>query len=686
MRQLLMALLPLGSLLVAAGVRASPATEPSHRFDGKDLFQLQYVTDPQIRPDGRLIAYVRISFDVMSDRERRSIWLFDPETGSQTPLAVGTGSSYSPRWSPDGKRLAYVSTAEGGHAQLFIRWLQSAQPARITDLTEGPSDLQWSPDGRSIAFIMLTPDDKPSLGNAPPKPEGANWAEGLTVITNIKYRADGEGYLKPGFSHVFVVSADGGYPRQLTFGAYDEAGTLSWTPNSRSLLVSGNRTEGWQRDPVTSQIYKVSVADASVIALTHRNGEDIKPRVSPDGRHIAYLGFDDRKLAYQNVRVFVMDADGTQARSLTDSLDRTVEDLQWSADSKSLYIQYTDHAVTRVARLGLDGALQRRVEGLGNQEIDRPYTGGLFSVSNSGIIAFTLGATDHPPELAVTQAGQSKQLTHLNDELFTARHLAAVTALPVKSSFDQRPVDAWLVKPADFQTGKKYPLILEIHGGPFASYGPLFSTDDQLYAAAGYMVAYSNPRGSTSYGEEFANLINRDYPSHDYDDLMSVVDAAIATGSVDAQQLYVTGGSGGGVLTAWIVGKTHRFRAAATQKPVINWASFTLTTDIATYVPKYWFDKLPWEDPQTYWKHSPLSLVKNVTTPTLVVVGGEDYRTPVSDSEQFYEALQLQGVPTALVKVPGASHGGLTARPSQSAAKASAILAWFQRYRPAADQ
>ncbi|MBV8743219.1 MAG: PD40 domain-containing protein, partial [Sinobacteraceae bacterium] len=205
MRQMLIALLALEGLVAAAGVGASPATEPSHRFEGKDLFQLQYVTDPQIRPDGRQIAYVRISFDVMSDRERRSIWLFDLQSGSQTPLAAGMGSSYSPRWSPDGKRLAYVSTAEGGHAQLFVRWLQGAQAARITDLTEAPSDLQWSPDGHSIAFTMLTPDERPGLGSAPPKPEGANWAEGLTVITNIRYRADGEGYLKPGFSHVFVV-------------------------------------------------------------------------------------------------------------------------------------------------------------------------------------------------------------------------------------------------------------------------------------------------------------------------------------------------------------------------------------------------------------------------------------------------------------------------------------------------
>jgi dipeptidyl aminopeptidase/acylaminoacyl peptidase len=678
--------LAVAALLASANLAAAPATAPSHVFEGKDLFSLQLVADPQIRPDGRLVAYVRESFDIMSDRARRSIWLVDPDSGAQTPVAAGTGSSYSPRWSPDGKRLAYISTAEGGRSQLYVRWMQDGQAARITDLTEAPSDLQWSADGRSIAFVMLTADERPSLGAAPARPEGASWAESLTVINDIRYRADGEGYLKPGYSHVFVVSAEGGAPRQLTFGAFNEDGSLSWTRDGKAILVSGNRDEGWQREPLKSQIYRVSVADASIKALTRRNGPDQNPRVSPDGRHIAYLGFDDRLLGYQNTRVYVMDADGGNSRSISDSLDRTVDALEWAADSKSLYVQYTDKAVTRVGRLALDGHLQPLAEGLGNAELDRPYTGGRFSVSSGGVIAFTQGATDHPSELAIVRGTQARRLTHLNDDLFAVRHLGAVEALPVRSSVDQRPIDAWLVKPPDFEAHRKYPLILEIHGGPYASYGALFSTDDQLYAAAGYMVVYANPRGSTSYGEEFANFIHHDYPSHDYDDLMSVVDAAIATGSVDADQLYVTGGSGGGVLTAWIVGKTHRFRAAATQKPVINWSSFSLTTDIVTYAPKYWFGKQPWEDPDTYWKHSPLSLVANVTTPTLVVVGGEDYRTPVSDSEQYYEALQLRGVPTALVKVPGASHGGLTARPSQSAAKASAILAWFQRYRRATDQ
>jgi dipeptidyl aminopeptidase/acylaminoacyl peptidase len=273
-----------------------------------------------------------------------------------------------------------------------------------------------------------------------------------------------------------------------------------------------------------------------------------------------------------------------------------------------------------------------------------------------------------------------KRLTNLNENL-SGKVMAQVQKLRVLSSVDGRPIDTWMVTPPDFNPTNKYPMILEIHGGPFAAYGPSFSTDDQLYAAAGYVVVYANPRGSTSYGEEFANLIDKAYPGHDYDDLMSAVDAAIATGHVDPDNLFVTGGSGGGVLTAWTVGKTNRFRAAATQKPVIDWASFALTSDGASYYSPYWFAKKPWEDPMGYWQRSPLSLVGNVKTPTLVVVGSEDYRTPDSEAEQYYEALQLRGIPTAFVKVPGASHGGIAARPSQAAAKASTILAWFDRYR-----
>jgi dipeptidyl aminopeptidase/acylaminoacyl peptidase len=674
-------LLALAAATTVATVHADPPVAASRLFTGRDLFGLQLATDPQIRPDGAVVAYTRVSYDVMADRSRQSIWLVDVASGEQTPLVAGPGTHASPRWSPDGKRLAYVSTADDGRPQLFVRWLETGQSARLAELVEAPGALTWSSDGRSIAFTMFAPDESAKLGEAPPKPEGAQWAPPLTVITDITYRTDDGGYLKAGYTHVYTVSAAGGMPRQLTFGAYNETGPLAWSADGKFVYATGNRTENWRREPVDTEIYRISLADDTVTAITSRVGPDAAPAVSPDGTQIAYLGYDDKLLGYQNTLVHLMNLDGGNARVVSTTLDRNIDAVEWAPDGRSLIVKYDDRGIAKLARLRLDGRVEALAEGLSGSGLDRPYTGGAFTVSRSGAVAFTSGSPQRPSDLAIVARGRTTQLTRLNDAFLSGKTLGDVQTLTVMSSFDQRPIGAWLMTPPDFDRNKKHPLILEIHGGPYAAYGPTFGTDLQLYASAGYVVLYTNPRGSTSYGEEFANLIQHAYPSNDYDDLMSAVDAAIATGYVDAENLFVTGGSGGGVLTAWIIGKTNRFKAAATQKPVINWTSFALTTDISTYAPKYWFAKLPWEDPESYWKRSPLSLVGSVTTPTLVVVGDQDFRTPVSDSEQYYQALQLKGVPTALVKVPGASHGGFAARPSQSAARVSAILAWFGKYR-----
>jgi dipeptidyl aminopeptidase/acylaminoacyl peptidase len=668
-------------LSVAGGISAVAQDGPSRVFGARDLFGLQQASDPQVRPDGGAIAYVRASNDIMTDRARRSIWLVDPASGAQTPLAVDDNSNMMPRWSPDGSRLAYVVAGPGG-AQLYVRWMSVSRPARITSLPEAPNDIAWSPDGKTLAFTMLVPDEGRPLGAPIARPDGAKWAEPLKVIDRITYRADGEGFLKPGYRHVFVVSADGGQPRQLTFGKFDDAGPISFSRDGRAVLFSTNRAETWERDPQESEIYAADVAAGQLARLTQRVGPDIAPAVSPDGSRIAYVGYDDdRKRGYENVRLYVMDRDGKNRRVLTGGLDRSVSPPQWAPDGRSLYVAYEDMGATKVARVTLDGKVETLVSGLGGGGLDRPYTGGQFSVGKGGVIAFTDAATDRPSDLAVWKAGKVQRLTGLNADLLAGKTLARVEPLPVTSSYDKKPIGAWIAYPPNFDPSKKHPLILEIHGGPFAAYGPSFATDVQLYAAAGYVVVYANPRGSTSYGEAFANEIDRNYPSHDYDDLMSVVDAAIAKGFVDDKRLYVTGGSGGGALTAWIVGKTDRFRAAATQKPVINWTSQVLTTDGYNFMAAYWFGKMPWEDPQGYWARSPLSLVGNVKTPTLVVVGENDDRTPPSEADQYFAALQLRGVPTALVRVPGASHGGIAARPSQSAAKAGAILAWFERYK-----
>lgn len=666
--------------VLASPAQAVPAAGPSRYLAGSDLFGLEWASDPQISPDGRTIAYVRQSNDIMTDKARPTIWLVDVATGQQRPLMAGAGSYFSPRWSPDGSRLAYVA-ADGGSPQLYVRWMASGESARITGLPDSPGGLAWSPDGRRIAYSMLVPDDAPKIGSAPAKPEGAKWADPLQVIDRVTYRFDAAGYLKPGYRQIFWVPADGGAPTQLTFGPTNAGGDISWAPDSRSILFSANLSPNWQREPLQSEIYRIGIEGGAPVALTSRDGPDNSPAVSPDGRSIAWVGFDDKHLGYQNRRLSVMTIDGSNKRVLTASLDRSVSSPVWAGDSRSIYVQVEDRGINKVERVGLDGSIREIASGMGFGELDRPYAGGDFSVSKSGVVAFTSGDPSHLNQVAIASGSSPRRLTHLSSSLLDSKVLGQVQKLPVSSQYDRRPIDAWMVTPPDFDPAKKYPMILEIHGGPYAAYGPQFSSDDQLYAAHGYVVVYSNPRGSTSYGEDFANQIEKAYPGHDYDDLMSVVDAAIASGHVDPANLFVTGGSGGGVLTSWIVGKTDRFRAAAAQKPVIDWASWGLTADIAGFSSPYWFAKRPWEDPMGYWQRSPLSLVGNVKTPTMVVVGSEDYRTPVSEAEQYYEALQLRGIPTMLVKVPGASHETLTDRPSQSAAKASAILAWFDRYR-----
>jgi dipeptidyl aminopeptidase/acylaminoacyl peptidase len=678
-------------LLALVPAAAQPPTGPERLFTARDLFSLEVATDPQISPDGRRIAYVRRSGDIMTDRFRPAIWLIDAASGRQMPLVAGTGAHTSPRWSPTGDRLAYVSSAEGGQSQLFVRWMASGESVRITGLPNAPDSIAWSPDGRQIAYTMFVPDEGARLGSPQQRPEGATWADPLQIITAVTYRFDGRGYLRPGYEQIFLVSAEGGAPRQLSYGPYNNDGPLSWSPDGRTLYFSGNRSEGWEREGLNTEVYALDVASNRIAAITSRNGPDNNPVASPDGRTIAFVGFDDRERGYENTILYVQGTDGTP-RALTANFDRGVDNPVWAADGRSIYVSYEDRGSVSVARIGLDGSRRVVAEGLTGAALDRPYAGGAFSVSRSGAVAVTMGSATRPSDIALVSGGAPRRLTRLNAELLDTKQLGQVRRITVPSSHDQRPIDAWVTLPPDYVEGRRYPLILEIHGGPFASYGPNFSTDNQLYAAAGYVVVSANPRGSTSYGQEFANLIHHAYPGNDYDDLISVVDGAIAQGLADPERLFVTGGSGGGVLSAWIIGRINRFRAAAVQKPVIDWASFVLTADNPGFFSRYWFGRFPWEDHEAFWRRSPLSLVGNVQTPTLVVVGSEDYRTPVSEAEQYYTALQLRGVPTALIRVPGAGHGSLAARPSQSGAKANAILAWFERYRngaparPAAQQ
>ncbi len=679
MRSAVLAITAIG-LAVAASAAAAPPREPVRVFTASDVFNLESASSPEISPDGKLVAYVRVSADVMTDRFRRSIWLVDEAGKSNRPVAQGKGSYSSPTWSPDGRSIAYVAT-EDGVSEVRVFDLATQRPATLARPSSGPDNLTWSPDGRTLAFQMFVKEEGPSAAGRPPKPEGAQWAAPVKVYDTINYRADGEGLLESGYTQIFVLPADGGTPRQLTFAERNHDGRLSWSPEGGTLFFSANAEKDWEYNPQDQDIYALDIAGGAIKRLTTRKGPERSPVVSPDGKRIAYVGFEDNGTSYQVSDLYVANADGSGPQLLTTSFDRDISDPQWASDG-SIWFLYEDHGDTRLGRVpSRGGRVETMATELAGASVDRPYTGGAFSVSKAGRFAVTTGGSQKPSEVAIASGGKLKTLTDLNSDLFTGKMIPGAQHISVPSSFDKRAVDAWVIRPPDFDASKKYPLLLEIHGGPHSAYGPAFAAEIQLFAAAGYVVVYANPRGSTSYGGEFGALISHNYPSQDYDDLISVVDAVIASEPIDTAKLFVTGGSGGGVLTAWIVGSTDRFRAAMVQKPVINWTSHVLSADGGTFYARYWFGEMPWDKgaQERYWAHSPLSKVGNVKTPTAVLVGEQDNRTPHSEAEQYYQALQIRKVPTQLILVPGASHE-IAGRPTGLIAKVTNTLAWFAKY------
>lgn len=659
--------------------------DPNH-FNLMDVFELEYASDPQISLDGKRIVYVRNFMDIMKDRKRSNLWMVTTDGLDHRPLTSGNNNHSQPRWSPDGKRLLYVSS-QSGSTQLYMRWMDTGQTAKITNLLFSPGGLSWSHDGKWIAFTMMVPESSMPFISMPKKPKDAEWAKPANVIRELQYRADGAGYLKAGYTHIFVVPSLGGTPRQITRGKFNHRGTPQWTPDNQSLIFSANRHENAEFDPLNSEIYEVSIKDGSIEVLTSRNGPDRGPVLSPNGKLIAYTGFDDHLQGYETNKLYVMNRDGTSMQVVTNDLDRSVGSPRFNSDGSGIYFSFDDRGNTKIGFISLADKNVRVLTGnVGGTSVGRPYASGSFSVSRNGIYAFTHSTPDHLADVVMgsDRSASIKRLTALNEDLFTHKKLGEVEEIWFTSSFDGRKIQGWIVKPPDFDPAKKYPLLLEIHGGPFANYGDRFSAEIQLYVTAGYVVLYTNPRGSTSYGQEFGNLIHHNYPGQDYDDLMSGVDTMIDRGYIDKDQLFVTGGSGGGVLTSWIVGHTDRFAAAVVAKPVINWFSFALTADMYTFFHKYWFPGYPWDYPEQYMKRSPISYVGNVTTPTMMLTGEEDYRTPMSETEQFYQALKLLKVETVMVRIPGASHG-ITTRPSNLISKVAHILKWFDSHKPSHD-
>ena len=648
-------------------------------FDGIDVFDLEWVSDPQVSPDGNSVVYVRRSNDIMSDRTRSRLWRIDADGQNHRPLLSSTENAASPRWSPDGKQLAFVSSSTGS-SQIHLRWMDNGDVAVVTHLQSSPSSLSWSPDGKWLAFTMSVKAPTETIVKPRPKPKGAKWADKPITVSTTRYQYDGRGIVAPAYRHIFIVPSEGGSARQLTSGNFNHGGSLAWSPDSAQIFFSAYRQDDWELVSDGADIFAVNIATRALTRITSEPGAERSPRVSPDGRLLAFTHQERRPLAFTPDRIAIANLDGSDMRILSTDLDGDASGLIWSRDSKSILYTYDERGERKVGKATLKGKLSEVVAGLGGTTVGRPYLSGGFHAANN-TIAFTQGRADRPADLAILRKGKRQVVTSLNEDLLAFRRLGEVHEIVYNSSFDGQEIQGWYITPPNFDPNKKYPLILEVHGGPHLAYGPYFSAELQMMAAEGYVVFYDNHRGSLSYGEDFALLLQYKYSSEeDFADHMSGIDALIEKGFIDSENLFIAGGSAGGIATAYAVGLTDRFNAAVAAKPVINWVSKTLTADSMVSQIYHQFPGPPWEHLDHYWKRSPLSLVGNVTTPTMLLTGESDRRTPISETEQFYQALRLKGVDSVMIRMPGASHG-IASRPSRLVSKVDHILAWFDRYK-----
>jgi dipeptidyl aminopeptidase/acylaminoacyl peptidase len=663
-----LALLPLSLIMHAQTVK------PAKRFSFADLQHLQSVGDVQISPNGQSIVYSVHQIDIRQDRSNQTFWLVRL-SGARVPVALP--HVIAPSWSPDGQILAVVNRSSGGSTVQLLR-ADTLEVVRTFAIPAPTENLVWSPDSKSLAFTLFVPEANASsfLQQAVDtaesdltKPTGAQWAAPVQITQSAHYREDGGEWLhnRRGHRHLFVLSTVNGVVRQVGSEPFDD-GDPAWLPDGKTLLFTSDRRPGSEQMYPALAIYMTDM-QGHATRLTKGNDSFHTPKPSPNGQRIAYIKTPSRPVNYTRSDLYVMHANGTEPHQLAAALDRDLSAIAWAADARGVYAKFADHGISHVGLFNLDGDSKTVASGIG----------GSFSTSHTGIIAYSGESATGPNELMLQDHEEATQtITSLN-QFLKQRQLGTLLHLDSRSSADGTSVEGWALLPPGATASNKLPMILSLHGGPFGDDGPNWSSEYQLFAAAGYVVIYGNYRGSISYGSAFSEPANHGFPGVAYDDAMSLVDEGIRQGFVDPHRLFVTGSSAGGELTAWITGKTGRFRAAAAEKPVINQMSESLTSDQYLASPLV-YEGNPWDREKELWAQSPLSLVGSVTTPTLFIAGGQDFRTPIGETLQMYDALQLRGIPTALLRAPDSGHGNLRTRPSESTAIIAATLAWFHMY------
>lgn len=664
------------ALLLPAGA-TSPLFASEDTLAVSDYLELEQVADARISPDGSQIVYTRSWVDAQTDGWESALWIMDADGSRHRHLIEGSNA----RWSSSGDRILFLAADEHGKPQIFVRWMDAeGAVSQVTRVDVTPSEPEWSPDGTQISFVAIVPAEDEWSIDMPDPPEGATWTEPPRIVDRLHYRQDRVGFTEPGFSHLFVVPASSGTARQLTKGEWNVGALfdglrfgagVSWTPDSKTLIFDGVKEDVGSSYEL-AEIFSVDVETAELRRLTEAPGYWYSPAVSPDGETIAYLGYPRRDKTYQMPRLYVMDKDGSSPRLVDKGFERPPGGLIWDADGTGVYFSAEDEGYVHVFHAGLDGTV-RAVTG-GKEVL------GLHSVDGAGKVGVGVRSSFHEPGDVVALSlddGATRRLTAVNEDLLAGRTLGEHEEFWFEAA-DGNKAHGWLVKPPNFDSETKYPLLMEIHGGPFAMYEGDFDFRFQTYAANGFVVVYVNPRGSTGYGEAFSQAIDHAYPSVDYLDLMGGVDATIARGFIDEKRIYVGGCSGGGVLSSWVIGQTPRFAAAAVRCPVVNWLSMAGTTDIPNFTFSF-FQKPFWEDPSDWLHHSSLMHVGKVTTPTLVMTGEEDLRTPMPQSEEFYAALKMRGVPAKLMRFAGEYHG-TGSKPSNYMRTMLYMMSWYNQW------
>ncbi|MBT8395488.1 MAG: S9 family peptidase [Gemmatimonadetes bacterium] len=662
-------LLVVGPLLLILGIVAPNGLKGQEKTVTLEMYlDLESASNPQISPDGTEIIFTRGGVDNVNDRRYSQIWIMDVDGSRKRYLTDGS----SPVWSPDGSRIAFTAQGEPRGSQVFVRWMDAeGATSQITRVDRGPGSLRWSPDGTQIAFTMAVEDAEPWTVSLPDRPRGAQWTEGPKIVDRLSYRRDRQGFVDTSHSHIFVVPADGGTPRQLSDGEWNHSGPR-WSPDGSEIYFSSLREEEADWMWRESEIYAVDVETGAFRQLTSRRGPDSGPVPSPDGSLVAYQGQDWSTDTYVENGLYVMNVDGSDPRRIAGELGRSLGNVTWAPDASGVYFNAPMKGNSNVWFAPLNGEARPVTEG--NHMLSFTSTDG------NGSFAATISSYHEPGDIwtfNVANPSRMERLTRVNEDVLHSVTMGEVEEIWYQST-GGLDIQGWIIRPPNFDPSEKYPLILTIHGGPHSMYGVGFSHRWQNHAAEGYVVLYTNPRGSAGYGSAFGNEINNAYPDKDFDDLMNGVDEVIAKGYIDEENMFVYGGSGGGVLTAWIVGHTDRFAAASSNYPVIDWISFVGTTDGASWYRN--FEKFPWEDPSEHLERSPLMYAGNVTTPTMLMTGELDLRTPISQTEEFYAALKVQKIPSVMLRFKGEYHG-TSSIPSNYMRSQLYMHSWFEKWK-----